>query len=135
MALATAGAQGRIKACQSPQDLQATLLVAAGVAARCPPAQQPPAQAELGSAMAVGQQAVVANAHEPLRQHVQQKSPDELLGIEAKGAESRRIAVVPVGEEDLLPLEPQEPGVGDRHPVGRPRYSTTRSALPKGGLE
>ena len=44
--------------------------------------QQPPAQVELGSAMAVGEEAVVADAMKAVRQRVQQEAPDELVGVE-----------------------------------------------------
>ena len=49
---------------------------------RCRCGEQPAAQRELGGAMAVGEEAVVADAMEAVGQGVQQEAADELVGVE-----------------------------------------------------
>ena len=60
--------------------------------------QQPAAQRRLAGAMAVGQEAEVADAVEPGRQDVEKEAPDELAGLQAHHL---GLVVVPV----ILPAE------------------------------
>ena len=63
-----------------------------------------------------GEQAVVADAVEAARQHVQEKAADELGGVERHGLEAVAAfdpVVLPL-EGDARLVERDEPGVGDR---------------------
>ena len=53
-----------------------------------------------GSATCVRQEAEVANAAEPFRQHVEQESTNELVGIERHDLGSVFVAIVPPTEAD-----------------------------------
>ena len=72
------------------------------------------------SANRAGEQAVVADAVEAARQHVQEKAADELVGVERHGLEpvASFAAVVLPFEGDALLVERDEPGVRDRDAVG-----------------
>ena len=68
----------------------------------------------------VGEEAVVANPHEPRRQHVQEEPADELCG-----RESHHLLISPLGvifpmEPDVAVLLGDQPPVADRDTVGVP---------------
>ena len=78
------------------------------------------ARSMLSSANRAGEQAVVADAVEAGRQHVQEKAADELGGVERHGLEAVAAfdpVVLPL-EGDALLVERDQPGVGDRDAVG-----------------
>jgi len=85
--------------------------------------QQLTAHREPLPAMAVGQQAEVADALKPGGQNVRQKAPDKLLRRKRHDAR-----LVPVFVAVVLPLE------GDLAVADRPRYSKACRGPPKGGL-
>ncbi len=70
--------------------------------------------------MSIAEQAVVADAMEAARQHVQQEAPHELVGLERHGfvARTALLAVVLPAEGDAALIEGEEPAVGDGHPMG-----------------
>jgi len=67
-----------------------------------------------------GEEAVVADAVETARQHVQEKAADELAGVERHGPEPVAAfdAIVLPFEGHARLVEGDEPGVRDRHAVG-----------------
>jgi hypothetical protein len=82
--------------------------------------QETPTQRQPLVAMTLPEQAVVANLHESLRQHVLREATQELLRRQRHCLDAtrrRRIGVVAVAERHLAVLEPQQPMVADRHPV------------------
>jgi len=68
--------------------------------------------------MAVGEEAVVANAMEAVRQRVQQEAPDELLGVERHDLRPAAMAIIPPAEGDAIVLHADQPGIGDGDAVG-----------------
>lgn len=68
-------------------------------------------------AVAVGEQAEVANADETERQNVEKEAADELGGMDLFGAPLAIALVVLVAEEDLLAFHAEKALVGDRDPV------------------
>ena len=83
------------------------------VGARRP--QHPSDDGQLLRTMAVGQEAVVADACEAARQNVHQKAADELVGREGHRFVSVSIGVVFPAERHALAVELRDPRVGDRH--------------------
>jgi hypothetical protein len=81
--------------------------------------QQLAAQGQMPLAMAVGEQAEVADALKSGRQSVEEKAPDELLGRERHDAGFVLVfvAVVLPLESDLAIAHRQEPLVGNGDPV------------------
>ena len=75
---------------------------------------------DVAGANRAGEQAVVADAVEAARQHVQEKAADELGGVERHGLEPVAAfdAIVLPFEGDALLVERDEPGVGDRDAMG-----------------
>lgn len=71
-------------------------------------------------ANSVGQQPVVANAHEPFWQAVQQEPTNELGGIQAHGSLAVAATVVFVTNGDLPVLQTNQPPVGYGHPMSIP---------------
>ena len=90
---------------------------------------------ELDLAIAVGQQAVVANALEARRQHMQQEATHELLRVEAHGLAPRLVTVVLPREGDPAVGEVDQAVVGDRHAMGVAAEIVEHLlGPPKGGL-
>ena len=68
-------------------------------------------------ASAVGEKAIVANAVEARRQHVEQKAPDELLRCQGHRFPLVAISIVGVVETDLPVADAEQAIVRDRDPV------------------
>src|SRR5206468_12768462 len=62
--------------------------------------EQLAAQCELLGAMAVGEEAVMADAMEAVRQGVQQKAADELVRVEGQDLRLAVVAIIPPAEGD-----------------------------------
>ena len=75
--------------------------------------QQCTSGGQLGGAMSVAEQPVVADAMEAVRQHVQQEAPHELLGAERHGFVARVAfgAVILPAEGDAALIEGDESAV------------------------
>jgi hypothetical protein len=80
--------------------------------------QELAAESEFGVAMAVGQEAVVANALKTGRHGVLEETADELLGGEGHHLGLVAIAIILPFEGDLAVFQSQEAPVGDGHAVG-----------------
>ena len=90
---------------------------------------------ELGLAVAVGQEAVVADALQAGRRHVLEEAADELHGGDGHHSGFAGIAVIFPLEGYLTVFESQQTAVGDGHPMGVAAeilQDVARSA--KGGL-
>src|SRR5271170_1913566 len=75
--------------------------------------EQPATERELGGALAVGEEAVVADAMEAIRQGVQQKAPDELIGRKRHDLRLAVMAIILPAEGDLGIGQADQAGVGD----------------------
>jgi hypothetical protein len=74
---------------------------------------QPPAAGEVVVAIAIGEEAVVADAVEAVRQRVEKKAADELGGVERHHFGDAIFAVILPGEADLAGFKREQPAVGD----------------------
>ena len=63
--------------------------------------EQPATERELGGAVAVGEEAVVADAMEAVRQGVQQEAADELVGVKGHDLGLAVVAIILPAEGDL----------------------------------
>ena len=63
--------------------------------------EQPPAERQLVGAVAVGEEAVVADAVKAVRQGVQQEAADELVGVERHDLRLAVVAIILPAEGDL----------------------------------
>jgi len=73
---------------------------------------------ELGDAAGVRQEAKMADAAEPLRQYVEQKTANELLSVERHHFGFVAGAIILPPEADTAMLTGKEPAVGDRNAMG-----------------
>src|SRR5438067_13248085 len=80
--------------------------------------EQPMTESEAFAAGAIGEEAVVADAVEAIRQDVQQKAADELDGIECHHLGLAARSVVFPGEVDLVVGEREQAAVGDGDAMG-----------------
>ena len=64
--------------------------------------QQSAAQVEPGGAMAVGEEAVVADAMEAVGQRVQEEAADELVGVERHDLRLAAVAIISPAERDAI---------------------------------
>ena len=69
-------------------------------------------------AEAVGEQAVVADAHEAPGQDMEEEAAQELHGFQSHAGLLVAVSVVPPDETDLLSIEGQQAMVGDGHAMG-----------------
>ena len=69
-------------------------------------------------AEAVGEQAVVTDAHEASGQNMEEEAAQELLGIEGHDALLVAVGMIPPKETDALTVEGGEAVVGDGHAMG-----------------
>lgn len=76
-----------------------------------------PAECNLIPAAAIGQEAVMPDLDEPLRQHVKQESPDEFEGVKRHHLDLVVIGVVTPPEVYRIVFELHQPVVADRDPV------------------
>ena len=60
----------------------------------------------------------MADAHEALGQHVEQKAADELFGIEGLRLQSVIIFSVPVAKTDLAVVDSENAIIGERYAMG-----------------
>ena len=65
--------------------------------------------------VSVGQQAVVSNPHEAIRQHVLQKPAQKLFGRKMRRLAAVTVAAIPIRESDFPAGAIQQPVVGNRH--------------------
>ena len=68
--------------------------------------------------MTVAEEAVVADAMEPIRQHMDQETADELRAIERHRLLAVAVPVILPAEADLAVVHGQQPVVGDGDTVG-----------------
>ena len=73
---------------------------------------------QAGGALAVGEEAVMADAVKAVRQGMQQEAPDELVGIERHAFLLAAMAMVTPAECDFAVFHADEPGIGDGDAVG-----------------
>jgi hypothetical protein len=81
-------------------------------------ADQPTSQLDVTGAYAVGEKAVVTDADQSRRQHVQQKAAEELVDVESEELFAIAMCIVAIAERDTLPVERDDPGVADGDAVG-----------------
>src|SRR5438128_7296805 len=75
--------------------------------------EQPLTESDVVGAVAIGEEAIVADTMEAVWQSVQQKAADELVGIECHHFGDAALSVVFPGEAYLPVGEREEPAVGD----------------------
>ncbi len=68
--------------------------------------------------MAVGHEAVVADAMKPVGQRMDQEAADELIGIEGHDLRAAAVAIILPAECDMVVGYTDQAGVGDRNPMG-----------------
>ena len=81
-------------------------------------AEQVAAYSELFLAVAVPQEPVIANALEPVRQHVQQETPDEFPGAQGHRFDLIASTIVFPLEPDLIVSDVEQAVIGDGDAVG-----------------
>ena len=81
-------------------------------------AEQVAAYSELFLAVAVPQEPVIANALEPVRQHVQQETPDEFPGAQGHRFDLIASAIIFPLEPDLIVFDVEQAVIGDGDAVG-----------------
>ena len=79
---------------------------------------EPACEVDAASAYAIREKAVVADANEPGREHVQQKAPEELVDVESEELLGVAVCVVAIAEADTLAVEGDDAGVADGDAVG-----------------
>ena len=80
--------------------------------------EQPTTESEAITAGAIGEETVVADAMEALRQSMQQKAADELVGIECHHFGLAVRSIVFPGKANLPVGEREQPAVGDGDAIG-----------------
>jgi hypothetical protein len=80
--------------------------------------EQSPAESELVGTVAVGEEAVVTDALEAVREGVKQEAADELLGGERHDLVGCVLAIVAPAEADVAILDLDQAAVGDRDAMG-----------------
>ena len=73
------------------------------------------------SAAARGQEAEVADADKALRQHVQEKAPQEFVGLKRQRADLAPVPIVLPPKRDRVVGDGDDPVIGDGDAVGVPR--------------
>ena len=68
--------------------------------------------------MTVGEEAIVADAMEAVRQGVQQEAPDELVGVERHDLRPAAMTIIPPAERDAIVGHADQPGIGDGDAMG-----------------
>ena len=79
---------------------------------------KPAAELKQGLGVRVGHGAEIANADEAFRQHMQEETPDELVGSECHFAFRVGVAVIPPVKPDLVVIKRNQSMIGDGDPVG-----------------
>jgi len=67
---------------------------------------------------AVGEKAEVADTHEAVGEHVEEKTADEFVGVKRQSLFSIPIFSIPVAKSDLAVFEAEDPVIGQSHAVG-----------------
>jgi hypothetical protein len=80
--------------------------------------EEPAAERELGGAVAIDQEPVVADPVEPVRQSVEQEAADELVGRQCHNLRPAVVAVILPAEDDLIVRHADQAGVGYRDAMG-----------------
>lgn len=80
--------------------------------------QEAATHGEFLGAMAVGQESIVPDTLKAVGQHVEEKAPDELVGIQGHGPVHAARLVVSVGEGDVAVLHADKAMVGNGDAVG-----------------
>ena len=98
--------------------------------------QQLAGPSQLLAPVAVGQEAVVTDAHEALGQHVLQKAPQELHSIKHHLALLAALGVVLVGKTNLAVVRGQQSLIRDRHAMGVARqvFQRVHAAVHNSGV-
>jgi hypothetical protein len=65
----------------------------------------------------IRQETEVADAHKPVRQDVEEKAADKLIGIENRGLFSVAVFAITVAQSDLALIDGEDTVVGKRHAV------------------
>jgi hypothetical protein len=76
-------------------------------------AQQAPAATKGLRLVPVGEEAIMPDAHEAARQHMQQEAPDKFVGVESHGLDAIPLPTVAVGEADPAVTHVEDPVVRD----------------------
>lgn len=76
------------------------------------------AKGKLGGAVAVGHEAEVADAVEPVGQRMKKEAANELVGPELHDFCCAVLAIVLPGKGDMIVVESDDPAVGDRNAMG-----------------
>ena len=88
------------------------------------------------STCAVGEKAVIPNANQSGRKHVQQEAAKELVDIQGQDLLGVAMCVVAITEADTFAVEGDDSGVADGNAVGVvSKISENCSGPPKGGLQ
>ncbi len=82
------------------------------------PPDQLTGQIDVPSAGAVGEKAVVTDADQSRREHMQQKAAQELVDLEGQQLLGVAVCVVAIAETDALAVEGDDSGVADGDAVG-----------------
>ena len=80
--------------------------------------QQLAAERKLLVTMAIGKEAVMADAMEAVRQGVKQEAPDELEGVESHHLRLAVMAIILPAEADAAICQADEPRIGDGNAMG-----------------
>src|SRR5437867_12186395 len=80
--------------------------------------EKQPTHCELGSTVAIGEEAVMADAVKAVRQGVQEEATDELVGGKRHHFGLVVVPVIAPAEAQLSLFEPDEPAVGDGDAMG-----------------
>jgi len=80
--------------------------------------EQAPAEVELGGAMAIGEEAVVADAMEAVGEGMQQEAADELVDLQGHDLGLVVMAIIFPAEGDLIVVDIDEAAVGDGDAMG-----------------
>jgi hypothetical protein len=66
---------------------------------------------------AIGQETEVTDAHETIRQDVEQKAFDKLVGVENRCLFPIAVLAIAIAQSDLAMIDREDPIVGKRHAV------------------
>ena len=66
---------------------------------------------------AVREKAEMTDTHEAIGEHVEEKTADELLGIEEHRFQPVFVSSIPVAKSDLAVFDSEDPVIGQSHPV------------------
>lgn len=73
--------------------------------------------------IAVGQESKVPDLHKSAGQHMQEKPPDELDGIQGRLFDLIVVVRIAPAKPHVAIVQPQEPAIGNRHAVRVPRQT------------